>query len=45
MIEAGGGGSKTITKADAIRDNAFIKIRPIYSRKFLWGFVDPFLGE
>lgn len=28
-IGASGGGSKTLTEADAIRDRAFIKIRPI----------------
>lgn len=27
-IGASGGGSKTITKEDAIRDNAFVKLRP-----------------
>lgn len=32
-ISADGGGKKTKTKADAIRDNAFIKIRPIDKRK------------
>jgi hypothetical protein len=31
-IGASGGGSKTLTEADAIRHNAFIKMRPIDSR-------------
>jgi len=46
-IGASGGGSKTIDKESAIRDNAFIKQRPIYSRPRIVGFVDPFkvLGD
>ena len=43
-IGASGGGSKTTTLAAAIRQNAFIKIRPIHSRPKVWGFTDPF-GE
>ena len=35
MIEAGGGGSKTLTLSNAIRDEAFVRIRPISSRKDL----------
>ncbi len=31
-IGASGGTSKTITKEDAIRDNAFIKVRPLEER-------------
>jgi cell wall-associated NlpC family hydrolase len=46
-IGASGGGSSTLTIEDAIRDNAFIKIRPIDSRqpsgRFL--YLDPFMGE
>ncbi|MCP3681240.1 MAG: C40 family peptidase [bacterium] len=41
-IGASGGGSKTLTKADAIRDNAFIKIRDHRSRDKIAGYVDPF---
>lgn len=37
-IAASGGGSKTVTIADAIRDNAFIKIRPVSGQTC----VDPF---
>lgn len=32
IIEAAGGGSKTKTVDDAIRDKAFVRIRPIYER-------------
>lgn len=38
MIEAGGGGSKTKTEQDAADQNAYIRIRPIRSRKDLIGF-------
>ena len=41
-IGASGGGSKTLTLEDAILQNAFIKIRPIQSRKDIVGFLDPF---
>lgn len=41
-IGARGGGSRTLSKEDAIRDNAFIKQRPIKSRLMIWGYVDPF---
>jgi len=43
-LGASGGGSKTLTIEDAIRDNAFVKIRPINTRQGIAGFVDPFLG-
>jgi len=32
MVEAGGGGSHTNTLADATRDNAYIRVRPIKYR-------------
>ena len=32
-LGASGGGSKTKTKKDAIRDNAFVRVRPIDARK------------
>jgi len=38
-IGASGGTSRTVTKEDAIRDNAFIKIRPIRENAV---FADPF---
>ncbi len=41
MLEAGGGGSKTLTKADAAAQNAFIRVRPIKTRKDLVGFRHP----
>lgn len=42
-IGASGGGSTTLTVADAIAQNAFIKIRTILSRPFVVGYVDPCL--
>ena len=42
-IGASGGGSKTKTREDAIKHNAFIKIRPIDSRKHVKGFVNPYV--
>jgi len=41
-IGASGGGSRTRTKEDAIRDNAFIKPRPFHSRSNIHKAVDPF---
>lgn len=41
-IGASGGGSRTRTEADAIRHNAFIKVRPIEGRGAIAGFADPF---
>jgi len=32
IVEAGGGGSKTLTKADAERQGAWIRIRPVQYR-------------
>ena len=41
-VGASGGGSKTLTHADAMRDNAFVKIRPIYKgRAAPIAIVDP----
>ena len=42
-IGASGGGSKTLTEIDAIKQNAYIKIRPFRTRKGIVGFCDPFL--
>ena len=42
-IGASGGGSKTITREDAIRQNAFVKVRPMDSRKCLAGFCNPYV--
>jgi NlpC/P60 family len=41
-IGASGGGSKTLTKADAIKQNAYIKVRPFRSRSGIACFADPF---
>ncbi len=41
-IGASGGGSQCLTLDDAIKYNAFIKIRPFRSRALLAGFLDPF---
>lgn len=41
-IGASGGGSRTRVRLDAIRDNAFIKIRPFKSRPYLKGFLNPY---
>ncbi len=42
-IGASGGGSRTKTREDAIKHNAFIKIRPIDGRKNIAGFCNPFV--
>ncbi len=42
MVEAGGGGRKTLTVQDAIDQNAYVRIRPIESRRDFVGFADPF---
>ena len=39
-IGASGGGSTTLTKQDAIRQNAYVKIRPM--RKEYYAIVNPF---
>lgn len=41
-IGASGGGSKTRTMADAIKHNAFVKIRPIASRAGKRTYCNPF---
>jgi len=41
MIEAGGGGHLTITRADAERDLAFVRIRPYTRRKDLLVMLMP----
>jgi cell wall-associated NlpC family hydrolase len=43
-IGASGGGGSTMTEADAVEQNAYIKIRPFRSRQNLVNnFIDPFL--
>lgn len=41
MLEAGGGGSKIKTPEDAIKHNAFVRIRPITWRKDMVATVKP----
>ena len=41
MIEAGGGDSTTTTLDQAIKQNAFVKVRPIASRNNLVAVVEP----
>jgi cell wall-associated NlpC family hydrolase len=41
-IGASGGGSSTGSRQDAIKNNAYVKIRPIASRKGIYGVADPF---
>lgn len=41
-IGASGGGSKTKTIADAVRDNAFVKMRPLGYRGLNYKLCDPF---
>jgi cell wall-associated NlpC family hydrolase len=40
-IEAGGGGSTTLSKEDAAKQNAFVRIRPIKARKDLVAILKP----
>jgi cell wall-associated NlpC family hydrolase len=41
MLEAGGGGSKTLTAEDAAKQNAYIRMRPISRRGDLVGALHP----
>lgn len=41
-LGASGGGSRTRTVEDAIKQNAFIKVRPAATREGIVGFFDPF---
>lgn len=41
MLEAGGGTSKTLTKDDASKQNAYVRIRPIMSRGDLVDILMP----
>lgn len=45
MVEAGGGTSKTTNLEAAMRQNAFIRIRPITRRKDIVCYCDPFLHK
>jgi hypothetical protein len=41
IINAGGGGSKTLTIKDAAAQNAFVKIRPFDYRKDIVAILRP----
>lgn len=41
MLEAGGGGSTTLTAKDAADKNAYVRVRPIRFRKDLVGLKHP----
>lgn len=43
-IGASEGGSRVKTREDAIKYNAFIKLRPIKRNRNIVGYVDPFWG-
>jgi len=43
VIGAAGGGSSTTTASDAVRDNAFVKLRPLSYRKTTPVIIDPFI--
>lgn len=42
-IGASGGGGKTVNLDEAIKQNAYIKIRPFRSRANIAGFANPFI--
>lgn len=43
MIEAGGGGSKTVDLNSAVKQNAYLRIRPVRSRKdFVGAYYPPY---
>lgn len=42
MLEAGGGGSATTSLDAAIKQNAYVRIRPIKSRKDLQAIIMPY---
>lgn len=42
-IGASGGGSENTTRGEAIKKNAYIKIRPFRGRANIKGYIDPFL--
>jgi len=44
-VGASGGGSGTLTVADAVRQNAFVKMRPVGYRGENFLIVDPFRAE
>jgi len=42
MLEAGGGTSKTLSAADAVASNAFVRVRLIKNRKDLLAVIMPY---
>lgn len=44
MVEAGGGGSKTLTTEDAAKQGATIRVRPVTFRRDLLEFLRPPFG-
>ncbi len=44
-IGASGGGSKTLSEFDAIKQNAYIKARPFKTRNGIAGFSNPFIKK
>ena len=44
MVEAGGGGSKTLTAEDAAKQGAWIRVRPVTYRRDLLEFLRPPFG-
>jgi hypothetical protein len=44
-IGASGGGSRTLTELDAVKQNAYIKIRPLAGRNAPVSIVDPFAED
>lgn len=41
VLEAGGGGRNTKTEADAIKQNAYVRIRPLSARSDIIAFLHP----
>jgi len=44
-IGASGGGRSVKTRADAIAQNAFVRVRPIGGRGIIRGYLDPFKAQ
>ena len=44
-IGASGGGSKTTTPFDAIKQNAYVKVRPFRTREGVAGYSNPFIEK
>jgi len=44
-IGASGGGSKILSEYDAVKQNAYIKVRPFRTRNGIAGFCNPFINK